>query len=185
MRNVSKFAIGLLLSAMVLGLTLPSASASFYHPRGILTALNDQTMTIHYNAPGSYSLTLVLAIMPPWYFVPNLHGFDTVTLTVRLITAESIGCCFPANPKTATGSPEILGSPHQWSNMFIDETEEGFVGAVLYHTVTFVITSNTRPGYYLLYLNAQATAGDVTFVGFDQVAVAIKQDLLCFLIDCS
>jgi len=186
MRNATKLAVGLVLSALALGFSLPSATAGFYHPRGILTALNEAiTIYLSPGSPGYYTYNLILAIMPPWYFVQDLTQFDTVTLKMRLVTQEGITCCWQARP--APNQPTLLQDTFQWTNVVIEEDEEGgVVGAVQYATVTFVIEFTTRRGFYLLYLEAEATAGDTVFRGFDQVPVNVKMSLSeCGLFSCN
>ena len=178
MRGIRILAGGLLFSMLFLSLTLsaPSSSAGYIHPRGILTALTPQ-VNVYFSGPGTYSANLVLAIMPPSYFVPDLYKFDTVTLSMRLVRTESVRCCWPR--VVTENSVTLLGSTAQWSNVVITDGEYGFEGAVLYHTVQFVINSKARAGFYLLYLNAEARAGDVVFRGFDHVPVTVKPTLLC------
>lgn len=186
MRNAAKLSVGLLLSALALGLTLPTATAGFYHSRGILTALNENiTIYLSPGSPGYYTHQLVLVIMPPWYFVPDLYKFDTVTLKMRLVTQEGITCCWQA--RSAPNQPTLVQDTFQWTDVVIGEDGDGgIVGAVQYATVTFVIEFTTRRGFYLLYLEAEATAGDTVFRGFDQVPVNVKMSLSeCGLFSCN
>lgn len=158
----------------MVGFTLPYASAQYVHPRGILIFMSDQSITLLYNGPGEYSADLFLVIMPPWYFA-DVSTFDTVTLTLRLVTQESISCCYPNTPRTPIDAPTLLTDTLQWSNVHLSQDENGAtVGGVLYGTVTFLITGNTRPGYYFLYMNAQATSAGAIFLGFDYVAVGVS-----------
>jgi hypothetical protein len=47
-------------------------------------------------------------------------------------------------------------------------------GAILLYTITFVITTETGQGFYMLYLSAEAVANGVSFQGWDQVPVGLN-----------
>lgn len=175
MSNATKLAAGLLLlTALVLGFTVPSAMAGFTHPRGILTALNADNVTIFFGgAIESHSYELVLAIMPPWYFVPDLHKFDTVTLSMKIVTLRGITLHW--KQELSDFSPKLLQDTVRWNDVVIDEDGDGgFTGAILYVTITLLTDYNTRQGFYLLYLNAEARAGDTVFRGFDQLGLNVR-----------
>jgi hypothetical protein len=120
--------------------------------------------------PGNYQKTLALAIKPPWYFDPGLMGFDSVTLTLTLSTT----CyqCYqygqvPITLAGATGGTEVM-------QLGAVSMQEGDNGAVVLCPITFVITTATSRGFYMLFLNAQANAADgTTFVGWTQIPVSI------------
>jgi hypothetical protein len=162
MRNVSKFAIGLMLLAIVAGVSLPSASAQFYHARGIITAVYPQQIYLIFNTPGTYSATLIIVIKPTSYFVSDPTPFDSVTLTLTLLTAPRTTLPKGTNP------PTLLTNVLHFSN--VDASDS----AVLFATVTFLVTTQTTPGYYFLQMRTQAVSAGAVFVGFDQVGVVAR-----------
>jgi hypothetical protein len=175
MSNTMRLTAGLLLlSALVLGIAPASATAGFTNPRGILTALNADDLTIYFGGGSqSQSYELALAIMPPWYFVSDLHKFDTLTLSMKVVTLRGITLHW--RQETSEYAPKLLQDTIQWTNIVIDQDGDGgFTGNVLYATITLVTDANTQPGFYLLYLNAQATAGDTVFKGFDQLGIDVR-----------
>ena len=172
MRSISKLALWLFLSALVIGTAASPVSAGFYHPRGLMMSTYPQQVLVFY-ASGDQSVQLIVIIMPPWYFVDNLYAFDTVKLTVTLkpTTLQS-----NSKPMQLLGGSDTNGGSTvttQWTNVAM---EESWGGGYLLYTITFLIdpTHTAARGYYLLILSAQATAGDVLFAGFDQIAVSLR-----------
>ena len=162
----------LFLSALVIGTAASPVSAGFTHPRGLMMSTYPQTILVFYSS-GDQSVQLIVIIMPPWYFVDNLHAFNTVTLTATLkpTTLQS-----NSQPVQLLGGSDTNGGSTvtmQWTNVVM---EEDWGGGYLLYTITFLIDSNTPParGYYLLILSAQATAGDVLFAGWDQIGVSVR-----------
>jgi len=134
-------------------------------------------------AEGERTVQLIVIIMPPWYFVNGLTTFDTVTLTATLISTTLQRNTEPM--QLLGGVPNVIslyGVRHsgtavtfQWTNVVLGQDGYGAItGAYILCTVTFVINSLTATGYYRLILNAQATAGDVLFVGWDQIGVSLR-----------
>ncbi len=127
---------------------------------------------VFWTASELVSVQLIVIIMPPFYFMETngLDRFDTVTLKATLKESYTM----------STGeSPTLLQDTAQWTNVVIEQDGDGAItGAYLLHTVTFVLPTNTATGWYMLDLNAEATAyqgGDkVTFIGFDHVPVAVR-----------
>jgi hypothetical protein len=176
MWNISKLALWLFLSALVIGTAASPVSAGFTHPRGLMMSTYPQQILVFY-ASGDQSVQLIVIIMPPWYFVDNLYAFDTVTLTATLkpTTLQS-----NSKPLQLLGGSDSNGGStvtFQWTNLAMDEDEGG---GYLLCTITFLIGHNTSPntssarGYYLLILSARATAGDVLFIGWDQIGVSLR-----------
>jgi len=170
MRSISKLALWLFLSALVIGTAASPVSAGFYHPRGLMMSTYPQQVLVFW-ASGDQSVQLIVIVMPPQYFVDGLYAFDTVTLTVTL---KPIFLQSNSGPMKLLGGSDTNGGStvtNQWTNVAM---EESWSGATLLYTITFLIDSNTPPrGYYLLILSAQATAGDVLFAGWDQIAVSM------------
>lgn len=129
-------------------------------------------------ASGDQAVQLIVIMEPPWYFVEDLTTFQTVTLTVTLTPETLQGGEEPmrllGGVTTAAGSVVTF----QWTNVVLGQDGYGAItGAYLLCTITFVINSAkplTSRGYYMLYLRAEATAGDVLFAGHDHIAVSVR-----------
>jgi hypothetical protein len=175
LKNGKTVLCGMLLTAVALSALIMPASASFYHPRGILITTYPQSIVVFFGKPGEYPQTLALAIKPPWYFVENLMGFTSVTLTLTL-TAECYQCK-RLSVQAGTTPPTLLGADStgtlvmQLGAVTMQEEDNG---AVLLCPITFVITGWTGRGFYMLFLSAEAHAADgTTFIGWDQIPVAL------------
>lgn len=167
------------------------ASATYVHPRGVMMSIYPQDQYLIFWGPGVYTRTVVVMVMPPWYFVPDLMGFDTVTATLTVDPH-----CYQCKQFTS-GTPPVLGVLNQtgqwtnvdgsqlagqwtdmagtklttqWSHVYMDEENNG---AMLTFTFTFTITKDTALGYYMLYMNGEADAPGVTFTGFDQWGINV------------
>ena len=151
-------------------LILP-ATAAFTHPRGILITTYPQNIVVYWNSPGSHGETLAVVIKPPWYFVDNFVGFDSVTLTMTLT-----GTCYQCRPNHSN-PPKLAGADDggklvvQFGAVTMQESNNG---AVLLCPISFVIPGVTGRGFYMLFLSAEAHAADgTTFLGWDQIPVAV------------
>ena len=175
MRNKSKLALWLLFSALVIGAAVSPASAGFHHPRGLIMSTYPQQVLVFY-AEGDQTVQLIVIMVPPWYFVEDLTTFETVTLTVTLkpvmLQRNTEPMRLLGGIKSDAGSTVTF----QWSNVALGQDGDGAIeGAYLLCTITFPVDSKTTAtGYYMLYLSAQATAGDVLFTGWDQIAVTFR-----------
>ena len=170
-KNSKTILLGTLVAAVVLSALILPATASFTHPRGILITTWPQDIVVFWNSPGSHDRTLAVVIKPPWYFVDNLMGFTSVTLTLTLT-----GDCFQCRPNNVN-PPTLAGADNsgrlvvQFGAVTMQEADNG---AVLLCPITFVIPGATGRGFYMLFLSAQAHAADgTTFLGWDQIPVAI------------
>lgn len=125
---------------------------------------------------GDQTVQLIVIMVPPWYFVEDLTTFETVTLTVTLKPVMLQRNTEPM--RLLGGITSDVGSTvtFQWSNVVLGQDGDGAIeGAYLLCTITFPVDSKTTAtGYYMLYLSAQATAGDVLFTGWDQIAVTFR-----------
>ena len=167
--------LGTLVAAVVLSALVLPATAAFVHPRGILMTTYPNQILVWLNAPATHDATLAVVIKPPWYFVPNLMGFTSVTLTITLTgNSKIMGCeqCRPnTNPPTLAGASDGGKLVVQFGAVNMDEGDNG---AVLLVPISFVISAGAGRGFYMLLLSAEADAADGTiFQGSDQIPVAI------------
>jgi hypothetical protein len=169
-KNTHTVLIGMLVTAVALSALITPATASFVHPNGILMAVYPQDIVVFGQAPGSYDKTLAVVIKPPWYFVPNLMGFTSVTLTLTL-TASCYQCHqYGGNPLLLSGANngELV---MQLGAVTMAEADNG---ALILVPITFIMDTSTGRGFYMLFLNAQADAADgTTFKGWTQIPVSV------------
>jgi hypothetical protein len=170
-KNTKTILLGTLVAAVVLSALILPATASFTHPRGILITTYPQNIVVFFNSPASHDQTLAVVIKPPWYFVDNLMGFSSVTLTMTLT-----GNCYQCKPHNSN-PPTLAGADNggklvvQFGAVTMQEEDNG---AVLLCPITFVISRPTGRGFYMLFLSAEAHAADgTTFLGWDQIPVAV------------
>lgn len=173
MRNLKTALFGILVASILLVASAAPVAAGFYHSRGILIVTYPQNVVIFWGGPGYYEKTLAVVILPPWYYVDDLMGFDTVTLTIRLIGSAIENCPLCGH----SGGPlSLLGADPNgvlvvsWSGVSMTEEENG---ALLLVPITFIIDGATGSGGYMLYLSAEADSSLATFVGWDQVPVSV------------
>ena len=169
-KNAKTILLGTLVAAVVLSALVLPATAAFVHPQGILLAVYPQRIVVFGGRPGNYEKTLAVVIRPPWYFVPGLMGFASVTLTLTL-TASCYQCKqFGGNP------PGLAGASNgqlvvQLGAVTMQEEDNG---AVLLCPITFILDTSTGRGFYMLFLSAQANAADGTiFMGWNQIPVSV------------
>jgi hypothetical protein len=162
---------GMLVTAVVLSTLITPSTASFVHPRGIFITTYPQDIVVFWGRPGGYERNLAVVIKPPWYFVEDLMGFNSVTLTLTL-TADCYQCRqYGGNPPTLSGADSSGRLVVQFGSVAMQEEDNG---ALLLCPITFVITSSTGRGFYMLFLSAEAHAADgTTFMGWDQIPVSI------------
>jgi len=169
MKNSKTILFGLFVTAVALSALATPAMAQFVHPRGIMMDVYPQQVVVFWNGPGRVQRDLMVIILPPWYFVEDLMGFDSVTLTIRL--ASDCYLCWHSGDALKLAGADADGQVVvRWSNLTMAEEDNG---AVLFYTVTFIIGAGTGTGYYTLYLTAEALADEATFVGRDQVHVSV------------
>jgi hypothetical protein len=177
MTKMKTFILGILMVAVALPAISAPAAATFVHPRGILMTTEPQQMVIFWDGPGYYERTIAIVIVPPWYFVNELMGFDSVTVTITL-SSDCPRCVQSGDPNAEP--LRLLGADSNgrlvahFSSVMMAEEDNG---AMLLYTITFAITGSTGWGYYMLYLSAEATASQATFVGWDQVPVSVYPGL--------
>jgi hypothetical protein len=153
-------------------LITPANAQPFFHPRGILITTYPQDIVVFGGAPGNYPENLAVVIKPPWYFDPGLMGFDSVTLTMTL----SANCYQCKQYGGGSGPIELFGANNgqlvvQLGAVTMQESDNG---ALIQCPITFVITSSTSPGFYMLFVSAQANAADgTTFMGWTQIPVSV------------
>jgi hypothetical protein len=170
MKSIRTILLVALMAAVVLPALAAPAAATFIHTRGLLMSTYPQDIVVFFSAPREHSRTIAVAIVPPWYFVEDLMGFDSVKLTLTLVNSCP-RCSHYGKP------PDLLGADSngqlvvQWSNVRMLEEDNG---ALLLCPVTFVVTYDTSIGYYMLYLSAEATADGAIFRGWDQIPVAVS-----------
>jgi len=131
-----------------------------------------QEVVVFWGAPGYYQRNILVVIKPPWYFVEDLMGFDSLTLTYKLV-----GNCYQCRNQGTW--PTLLGqgdSGQVVTSLGPVGMSEEDNGAAIVVPITFVITGTTGRGYYMLFLSAVATVDGATFTGWDQVGVAIAPD---------
>lgn len=174
-KNTKTILLGTLVAAVVLSALILPATASFTHPRGILITTYPQDIIVYFNSPASHDETLAVVIKPPWYFVPSLMGFTSVTLTL-VFSGNGNGRCYQCQP-SSVNTPTLLGADAggklvvQFGAVTMSEADNG---AVLLCPITFVISAATGRGFYMLFLSAEAHAADgTTFLGWDQIPVAV------------
>jgi len=173
MKNVKTALFGILVASILLAASAAPVAAAFYHPRGILITTYPQRVVIFWGGPGYYEEQLAVVIVPPWYFVDDLMGFDSVTLTITLISSAREDC-----PRCGhSGGPlQLLGADPNgvlvvsWSGVSMSEEDNG---ALLLVPIVFIIDGATGTGGYMLYLSAEARSSLATFVGWDQVPVSV------------
>jgi hypothetical protein len=180
MRNASKLALWLLLSGTVIGTAVLPVSAQFYHPYGLVMSTYPQAMLVFWSTQGA-SEQLAVFIHTPWYFVQDVTGFQTVTLTVTLTptgltTHANDYLAVPRVPMQLLGGTNSTGTgstvTFQWANVAMSDNGDGAEdGGVLFCTITFVIDPTTATGFYMLYLTAQAVAPGLVFAGWNQIGV--------------
>jgi hypothetical protein len=174
-KNAKTILLGTLVAAVVLSALVLPASAAFVHTRGILITTYPHQILVWLNAPSTQDSTLAVVIKPPWYFVDNLMGFTSVTLTITLTGNSKVpGCesCRPnTHPPTLAGADTNGKMVIQFGAVTMDEAENG---AVLLVPISFVISQGAGRGFYMLILSAEADAADgTTFLGWDHIPVAI------------
>jgi hypothetical protein len=170
-KNERTVLLAILVTAVAAFALIAPVSAVFVHPRGILITTYPQDLVVFWGRVGTYPKNLAVVIKPPWYFVDDFTGFDSVTLKVTLATN-----CFQCR-QYGGGDPPILAGADatgqlvvQWSRVTMSEEDNG---ALLECPLNFVITARTTRGYYMLYLSATAQSSGVTFYGWDQVPVSV------------
>jgi quinol-cytochrome oxidoreductase complex cytochrome b subunit len=170
-KNTRTVLIGTLVTAITVFAFITPAAAQFTHPNGILMATYPQNIVVFGGAPGDYQETISVAIKPPWYFVPGLMGFTSVSLTLTL-AANCYDCL-----QYGSGNPITLAGANNGQEVIQlgpATMTEDMNGIMFLCPITFVIDSSTASGYYMLFLNAQAVAADgTTFLGWTQIPVAI------------
>jgi hypothetical protein len=177
---MSKLALWILLSGIVIGTAVLPVSAQYYHPRGLIISTYPQQILVFWSTQ-DVSAQLIVLIKPPWYFVQNVTGFQTVTLTVTLIPIETVSgpTDYPAPPpmQLAGGTDSGGGSTvtFQWTNVAMGTDGYGAIeGGYLLCTINFVISPSTPTGFYRLHLSAQADAPGLVFAGWDQIGVSLR-----------
>jgi hypothetical protein len=169
-KNQKTVLLGILMTAVALS-ALTAPVAAFYHPRGILITTYPQDIVVFWGRPGTYEKTLAVAIKPPWYFVDEFTGFDSVTLKITLTATcyqcRQYGGGTPVKLAGADASGQLIV---QWSGLTMYEEDNG---ALLLCPISFIISGGTTRGYYMLFLSATAQASGVTFYGWDQVPVSV------------
>ena len=171
MKNAKTILFGILVAAIALSALVAPAAAGFVHPRGMMITTYPQDIVVFWGRPANYDKTLAVWMKPPWYFVDDVMGFDSVTLTITLTTS-----CYQCKVYSGGKPLQILGADTsgrlviQWSNVMMSEEDNG---ALLLAPITFTVTGSTARGYYMLFLSAEAHANGLTFKGWDQVPVAV------------
>jgi hypothetical protein len=168
-RHARNTLFALLITALAVSAIAAPVSALYVHPRGLLMTIYPGTVAVFRGAPGYYDRTLVIIVRPPWYFVDDLMGFDSITLTVTLVT-DCPSCRSVGKPPTLLGADANGRLVAHWGALTMSEEDNG---AILLYTITFVITTETGQGFYMLYLSAEAVASGVSFQGWDQVPVGL------------
>jgi hypothetical protein len=169
-RNMKTILLGTLVAAVVISALVSPATAAFVHPRGILITTYPQDIVVFWNTPASYDRDLAIVIKPPWYFVANLMGFSSVTVTITL-TGQCPSCRANTNPPTLAGADNTGKLVVRFGAVTMQEADNG---AVIICPITFVIGQVAGRGFYIMYISAQAVAADgTTFQGWDQIPVAI------------
>ncbi len=171
MKNEKTVLLGVLLTAFAVSALIAPATAGFYHPRGILITTYPQDIVVFWGKPGTYERTLAVVIKPPWYFVDEFTGFDSVTLKITLAAD-----CYQCRQFGGGNPPKLAGADAngqlvvQWSGLTMYEEDNG---ALLLCPISFIISAGTTRGYWMLFLSATAQADGVTFYGWDQVPVSV------------
>jgi len=158
-------------ATVILSLFITPASANFVHTRGIMIVTYPQDILVFWNYPNSYDRTFAVVIKPPWYFVPGLMGFTSVTLTITLSYD-----CYQCKP-SAVNPPVLAGADNNGRlvvNLGAVEMTEDDNGALLLVPFTIIVPGVSDRGFYMFYLSAEADAADGTiFTGWDQIPLAI------------
>lgn len=173
MKTAKTVLFGILVTAVALSALVSPAAAYFVHDRGILISTYPQEIVVFWDGPGYYQRTLAIAIRPPWYFVEDLMGFDSLTLTITLL-GSCPSCGHSGDAIQLLGADKNGQIVAHWSGVVMEEEDNG---ALLLYTITFVITSSTGSGYYWLDLQALAYASEATFMGWDQIPFSIYPGL--------
>jgi hypothetical protein len=170
--NVIMFGI-LAVTIALSALIAPVSAQKYVHPRGILMTTFPQEILVFGSATGEYTVNLAVIIKPPWYFVDGLVGFDSVTLTAKLVwnVRDCPLCRSVGNPPTLAGARSDGAVVATWSNLAISEADNG---AFLLMPLTFVMNGRTGPGFYMLYLSAEAEASNAIFEGWDNIPVSVS-----------
>jgi hypothetical protein len=171
MKNAKTILFGILMMTVTLSaLVAPAAAEKYVHSNGILMTTYPQHIVVFWGRPGEYSENLALFIRPPWYFVEEFTGFDSIKVTMTL-RSDCYQCkVFGPNP------PELLGAGSNnrlvvtWSSYQLYEEDNG---ALIEYPITFVISPNTSRGYYELELRATAEANGLTFLGWTHIPVSV------------
>jgi hypothetical protein len=161
----------MLVTAVTLFALITPAAAQFVHPNGILISTYPQDIVVFPGAAGNYQKTLAVAIKPPWYFVPGLMGFASVTLTLTLSPT-----CYQCVQYGGTNPITLAGANNGQEVIQLGPAAmtEDMNGIVILCPITFVIDSSTATGFYMLFISAQADAADgTTFMGWTQIPVAV------------
>jgi hypothetical protein len=174
MKNSNVIMFGILAATIALSALIAPVSAQYVHPRGIMITTFPQQILVFGSATGEYTVDLAVVIKPPWYFVDGLMGFDTVTLTIQLVT-DCPSCRTLGNPPSLSGASPEGTLVVTWSNLMMNEADNG---AFLLVPITFLLNGWTGPGFYMLYLSATADASSATFQGWDQIPVSVNPLLL-------
>ena len=166
MRSSSKLLVGLILSALALGLIVPQATAGIHYRRGIGIGVENRE-TLSFQRPGNYHTTLRVGLWPLWYFVEDLDTYDTVTMTLTLHTYKMIGhgslpILFGDNCVTIQGNALQC----TWRNVRLSQDEDGVtLDATLSLGLDIVVGADAGVGLYSLTLDGIASAPEVIFEG--------------------
>ena len=169
MKNATKALFGILVVTVAVSALVAPVSGKFVHPRGMFMSTYPPEILVFGGAPVEYTVDIAVIIYPPWYFVQDQMGFDSVTLTMELVS-DCASC------RTRGGDPPtLLGAINgklvaRWSTLTMTEEENG---AFLLTPITLVITGETGFGYYMLYLTAEGDSNNLTFIGRDEIPVAV------------
>ena len=176
MKNAKAVTFAILAITLALSVLVAPASAEKYvHPRGMFMSTFPQQILVFMGASGEFSVDLAVIIYPPWYFVEDLMGFDSVTLTIKLVTDCPLCRHTVGNPPSLLGAGSDGTLVAKWGTVTMTEEENG---AFLLVPITFVITGYTGAGFYMLYLSAQADSSSATFQGWDQIPVSVSPAML-------
>ena len=178
MRSSSKLLVGLILSALALGLIVPQATAGIHYRRAIGIAVDNNdpwNEGLSFQRPGNYHATLRLVVWPLWYYVDDLTTYDTVTMTLALRTYKML----------SHGSLPILFGDNcaslqdgtlqcTWTNVHLSQDEDGVtLEANLYLGMDLIVGPDSGAGLYHLTLDAIATAPGVIFEGHTFVTLLV------------
>lgn len=170
MKKATKALFGVLVAAVAVSALVAPAAAEFVHPKAIFMSTYPPELLIFWDGPGNYAKSIGVAIYPPWYFVEDLMGFDTITITARL-ASDCITCGYFGDPLTLLNADAYGRVVVQWSSVTMAEEDNG---AFLEFPITFVISSTSGTGYYFLYLTAEARSSQATFYGSNHIPVSVS-----------